>query len=156
MATFDYRFTVDAPQSVVRAFHHDTSVLKKLSPPPIFAQIHSFEPLAEGSQADFTLWFGPFPIHWRAVHSQVSEHGFTDTQVEGLLKKWQHTHLFVDIGGGRTLVNEHIDYEYDRGLRGFIARLLFSPPALYFLFTARKWITRFHVRKLLVETSEVV
>ena len=64
MPTFNYSFEVDAPLTAVSEFHHDTRALKKLSPPPIFAQIHDYEPLGEGSMADFTLWFGPFPIHW--------------------------------------------------------------------------------------------
>jgi ligand-binding SRPBCC domain-containing protein len=45
MSTFDYKFTVNAPVTAVSNFHHDTRILKKLSPPPIFVQIHRFEPL---------------------------------------------------------------------------------------------------------------
>ena len=62
MPVFDYKFTVDAPATAVSNFHHDTRILKKLSPPPIFVQIHRFEPLGEGSKAEFTLWFGPLPL----------------------------------------------------------------------------------------------
>jgi ligand-binding SRPBCC domain-containing protein len=147
MPTFDYTFTVDAPRSAVRAFHHDTSVLKKLMPPPIFVQIHHYDPLAEGSVAEFTLWFGPFPVRWKAIHSDVGENGFTDTQVNGLLKKWQHTHRFTPISDDVTQVNEHIEYEYESGIRGLIGRLFFSKPALTLLFTIRKLITRREIRK---------
>jgi len=147
MPTFDFSFTVDAPQEAVVAFHHDTSVLKTLSPPPIFVQIHSYEPLAEDSIANFTLWFGPFPVHWQAIHSNVNENGFTDTQARGPLKRWQHTHRFSAKGDGITQVDEHIDYEYDNGIRGLTGRLLFSKPALYLLFTARKLITRRQINK---------
>jgi ligand-binding SRPBCC domain-containing protein len=142
MPTFDYIFTVDAPQVVVVAFHQDASVLKTLTPPPIFAQIHNYEPLGENSVANFTLWFGPFPIHWRAIHSNVNENGFTDTQARGPLKRWQHTHRFRAIDDEVTMVSEHIDYEYQSGLQGLTGRLIFSKPALYLLFTARKLITR--------------
>ena len=147
MPTFDYTFTVDAPQAAVARFHSDTSALKVLTPPPIFAQIHGFEPLAEGSKADFTLWFGPLPIHWQAVHSNVDENGFTDTQARGPLKRWQHTHRFTAVSDDVTLVSEHIEYEYERGLWGLLGRLLFSPPALTLLFTARKYITRREIGK---------
>lgn len=142
MPTFDYTFTVNAPQDAVLAFHQDTRVLKILTPPPLYAQIHSYEPLAEGAEANFTLWFGPYPIRWTAVHSNVGEDGFTDTQVRGPLKRWQHTHRFSPLSEEVTLVSEHIDYEYHRGVRGLIGRLLFSPLALTLLFTARKVITR--------------
>lgn len=142
MPEFDYTFTVDVPQAAVVAFHHDTSVLKTLTPPPIFVQIHSYEPLGEGSEANFTMWFGPFPIHWKAIHTNVDENGFTDTQVRGPLKRWQHTHRFSAVSDEVTQVSEHIDYEYEGGIRGLTGRLLFSKPALYLLFTARKLITR--------------
>jgi ligand-binding SRPBCC domain-containing protein len=142
MPTFDYTFTVDAPQAAVVAFHHDTSVLKTLTPPPIIVQIHSYEPLSEGSVANFTLWFGPIPIHWKAVHSNVDETGFTDTQDRGPLKRWRHTHRFSAASDNVTIVSEHIEYDYKSGILGLIGRLLFSPPALTLLFTSRKLITR--------------
>lgn len=149
MPVFDYTFEVEAPVDVVSAFHHDTSVLKTLTPPPIFAQIHSFEPLGEGSLADFTLWFGPFPVRWTARHSDVSVNGFTDTQVKGPLKAWRHTHRFTEIAHGRTRVHEHIEYEYADGLAGILNRLMFGRPGLQGLFTARKLITRRHVARMM-------
>jgi ligand-binding SRPBCC domain-containing protein len=149
MPVFDYTFDVDAPVEIVSAFHHDTSVLKTLTPPPIFAQIHEFEPMGEGSLADFTLWFGPFPVHWIARHSDVSVNGFTDTQVEGPLKAWRHTHRFSEIAPGRTRVHEHIEYEYADGFKGILNRLMFGRPGLVGLFTARKLITRRNVAKMM-------
>ena len=62
MPTFEFRFRVPAPLSVVRRFHHDTSALKKLTPPPVFVQLHEIEPLSEGSVSRFTLWMGPLPL----------------------------------------------------------------------------------------------
>jgi ligand-binding SRPBCC domain-containing protein len=79
MTEFKYSFTVQAPVDTVTAFHHDTRVLKQLTPFPIVAQIHDYEPLADKSEAKFTLWFGPIPVRWHAVHSDVSPAGFTDT-----------------------------------------------------------------------------
>ncbi len=147
MLTFDYKFDVQAPLTAVSQFHHDTTVLKKLSPPPIFVQIHAYEPLAEGSRADFTLWFGPLPVHWVAVHSDVSSSGFTDTQANGPLKFWRHTHRFTAVAPDLTRVHEHIEYEHDRSWRGVFSRLLFSKPGLIMLFTARKLLTRYYVGK---------
>lgn len=157
MSVFDYSFTVDAPVELVAAFHHDTRVLKQLTPFPIIAQIHEYEPLADGSEAKFTLWFGPLPIRWHAVHSQVGANGFTDTQVSGPLKSWRHQHRFESIGGARTRVSEHIVYEHDSGLRGLISRLLFARPGLLYLFTARKLLTRRGVSRLMTagQTGQV-
>ena len=148
MQIFDYQFTVNAPQAAVADFHFNASV-KTLTPFPIIVQIHEFEPLAEGSLADFTLWFGPFPVHWRALHSNVNQTGFTDTQLQGPLKQWQHSHRFTAVDNKTTRVSEHIEYEYKPGLAGLINRLMYSAPALTMLFTARKLITRRHVAKLI-------
>jgi ligand-binding SRPBCC domain-containing protein len=146
MATFDFTFLVQAPLTAVSDFHHDTRILKKLTPPPIFCQIHSFEPLAEGSLAEFTLWFGPIPLRWTAVHTQVSPNGFTDTQQKGPMQSWQHTHRFTAQTPTTTQIHEHIEYNHHPGLRGLFTRLLFNTPGLTLLFTARKFITRYHVR----------
>lgn len=148
MQTFDYAFTVNAPVTAVSDLHHDTRILKKLSPPPLFAQIHSFEPLAEGSRAEFTLWFGPLPVRWTAVHLHVGPQGFTDCQEKGPLKFWEHTHRFTAVDVHTAQICEHIEYEHFSGWRGWFSRLLFSKPGLALLFTARKWLTRYHLRRV--------
>ena len=79
MPVFDFSFEVDAPLAVVQEFHHGTSALKQLTPPPTIVQIQSVEPLAEGSISRFTLWVGPLPLRWTAIHKNVSGNGFTGT-----------------------------------------------------------------------------
>lgn len=147
MASFDYSFTVNAPQKAVRAFHHDTSILKTLTPPVIPLQIHMFEPLGNGSKAEFTMWFGFIPIRWRVIHSNVGEQGFMDSMVSGPMKLWRHTHTFHAIDEYTTTVHEHIEYAHPAGLKGLLTRLLFNRPGLTFLFTYRKFITRYKVAK---------
>ena len=95
MPVFDFKCTVQAPLTAVQEFHHDTSALKRLTPPPTIVRLHDIEPLGEGSVSRFTLWVGPLPLKWTAVHKDVSEHGFTDVQTEGPAKKWEHTHTFT-------------------------------------------------------------
>ena len=113
----------------------------------MMAQIHHFDPLANGAIAEFTLWFGLLPVRWRAIHSHVSINGFTDTPQQGPLKHWQHTHRFTAVSSPTTQIHEHIEYAHDTGRRGVLSRLLFAKPGLFLLFTARQWITRFHLRK---------
>ncbi len=143
MAQFDYAFTVRAPLAAVAGFHRDTRALKRLTPPPIFVQLHKVEPLAEGSISEFTLWFGPLPIRWKAVHSGVDPlHGFTDTQALGPMKLWRHTHRFASEAEGCTRVSEHVEYEHYSGPKGWLGRALFAPPALRALFYYRQLATR--------------
>lgn len=142
MPVFDFSFEVDAPQKAVRDFHHDTRALKRLTPPPTIVQLHSVEPLAEGSTSIFTLWIGPLPLRWTAVHRHVSDQGFTDIQTSGPAKRWEHTHSFIPLGSSKTTIQEHIEYEHKSGLWGVVTRVLFSKPNLMIMFTYRKFVTR--------------
>ncbi|MFM8892078.1 MAG: SRPBCC family protein [Planctomycetia bacterium] len=146
MPVFDYSFTVAAPLSAVRDFHRDTRALKLLTPPPTIVRIHSVEPLAEGSVSRFTLWVGPVPLHWKAVHRGVTDHGFTDVQAEGPAARWEHTHTFVPLSAATTEIREHIEFEHARGWWGLFTRLLFSRPNLWLMFTYRAIVTRRHLR----------
>ena len=147
MPVFDFSFTVDAPLSAVRDFHRDTSALKRLTPPPTFVRLISIEPLAEGSVSKFVLWVGPLPLRWTAVHRDVSDRGFTDVQAAGPAAAWAHTHTFTPLSDGRTRIDEHIEFEHKTGLWGIITRLLFSKPNLWLMFSYRRFVTRWFLRR---------
>lgn len=149
MNVFEYEFTVDAPLTAVSAFHYDTTALKKLALPFTFVQLHKVEPMGEGSVSEFTMWLGPIPVHWRAIHSNVSERGFTDTQdpEQGPAAYWQHTHTFTPLNDQQTRVHEHIKFEHKPGAAGLLTRFLFSKPNLHVLFGYRQWATQRAVKK---------
>lgn len=147
MPSFDYEFAVNASLAAVSEFHHDTSALKILTPPPTIVQLHEVEPLSEGSVSRFTLWVGPLPMKWTAVHRGVSQSGFTDVQAEGPALKWEHTHTFRPLTPARTIISEHIDYDHKRGLWGLVTRALFARPSLYLMFSYRKLATRWHLSR---------
>ena len=147
MPVFDYRFRVHASLQAVRDFHRDTSALKRLTPPPTIVQLHDIEPLGEGSISRFTLWFGPLPLRWKAIHRGVSDQGFTDVQAEGPAKKWEHTHTFVPVAAKTTEIHEHIEYEHQQGFWGIVTRILFARPNLFLMFTYRKCATRWYLRR---------
>jgi ligand-binding SRPBCC domain-containing protein len=142
MPIFTAEFTVDAPLEAVADFHRDTRALKVLSPPPMFVQLHRVDPMAEGSISEFTLWLGPIPMRWRAIHRQVSLAGFTDTQESGPLGTWRHTHRFEALDERKTRVQDRIEYQHRPGIKGLISKLLFNQAGLTALFTYRKWATR--------------
>jgi len=148
MPIFDYRFRVSAPVEAVSEFHFQTGILKALTPPLMIMQVHRFDPLADGSVGEFTMWMGPIPVRWVALHSNVSPTGFTDTQTSGPMKFWQHTHRFNVISSTETEVHEHIEYEHHSGLKGLWSRMLFPRPALFALFTWRAFVTRRAVRRI--------
>ena len=145
MPVFDFKFTVRAPLKAVQEFHQDTSALKRLTPPPTIVRLHKIEPLGEGSVSRFTLWVGPLPLNWTAVHKHVAKTGFTDIQSEGPARKWEHTHTFTPIGDDETEIHEHIEYEHKSGFWGLVTRILFAKPNLYLMFSYRKLVTRWHL-----------
>ena len=147
MPTFDFRFLVEASLPAVREFHHDTRALKRLTPPPTLVQLHEVEPLGEGSVSRFTLWVGPLPLRWTAVHRDVSQTGFTDIQAEGPARRWEHTHRFTAISPQLTEIHEHIEFEHKSGFWGVVTRMLFAYPNLWLMFTWRKFVTRFFLRR---------
>ncbi len=142
MPTLDHTFIVRAPLSAVAEFHRDMRVIKQLTP-PLIIQLHKFEPMAENSVSEFTMWFGPLPMRWVAVHFNVDPlRGFTDRQASGPLKSWRHTHTFIAEGDEVTRVSDHIEYEHDDGVRGLFTRLLFPLFGLRLVWAYRALVTR--------------
>jgi ligand-binding SRPBCC domain-containing protein len=150
MPIFSIQYTVPATLERVAEFHRDPLALRKLSPPPVILQIRRVEPLAEGSISEFTMWFGPFPVRWKARHAEVDRlHGFKDIQVSGPMLRWQHTHHFSRVDRQNSRVSEHVSYEYRPGWRGWWTRLLFSPLSLRYMFAFRSW----QLKRILADKS---
>ena len=147
MKRFTHRIRVKAPLGKVAAFHHDTRALKRLTPPPVIVQLHEFEPLGENSRADFTLWMGPLPVRWNAVHSAVEPgRGFTDTQIKGPFKSWVHRHSFHPIDESHTEVLDEIQAEPgSHWLWGSVSRFMWL--SLPVLFDHRERVTKAALEK---------
>jgi ligand-binding SRPBCC domain-containing protein len=145
-ADYHHAFRVRAPVRAVAEFHRHVRVLKQLTPFPIFIHFNHVEPMGEGSTVDFTLWFGPVPVRWVAVHSDLGPEGFTDTQVEGPFEHWVHRHEFIEIDEHSTEVVDDIQAEHGRfPWKGLISR--FMRITLPILFAYRAWRTRQIVEK---------
>lgn len=143
MKIFERSFLVSKPLQAVADFHASPLALKRLSPPGVFVQFLQVEPLAEGSLAEFRMWFGPLPLRWRARHHDVQPLvGFVDVQEQGPLLSWQHRHKFEAVAASLTRVSDRIEYAHYPGWRGLWTRILFSRLGLRILFTYRAWATR--------------
>jgi ligand-binding SRPBCC domain-containing protein len=142
MKRYFHRFLVQAPLDRVARFHHDSKALKLLTPPPIFFQARSIEPMGENSKAEFIMWIGPIPVHWLAIHSEVDwSKGFIDTQVQGPFEHWVHRHAFCEISEGVTEVADEIHAMPGNGFwHGILSRLMWVNLPL--LFAYRGWKTR--------------
>ncbi len=147
MRTFEHRFRVAAPIEAVANFHSDTRALRILTPPPMLVRFNEVEPLAEGSRADFTLWAGPMPIRWVAVHSNVVRlEGFEDTQEQGPYDYWHHKHKFIALDDKSTAVVDEIEARFGKGiLNGLVSRFMWL--TLPLLFAYRGWRTKRELEK---------
>eukprot|EP01111_Echinosteliopsis_oligospora_P019222 TRINITY_DN9180_c0_g1_i1.p1 TRINITY_DN9180_c0_g1~~TRINITY_DN9180_c0_g1_i1.p1 ORF type:complete len:103 (+),score=17.10 TRINITY_DN9180_c0_g1_i1:223-531(+) len=101
------------------------------------------------------MWFGPIPIYWVAVHSNVTENGFIDSQQQGPMKFWMHTHSFEEgPEAGTTTLRDKIEYEHQGGLKGLFTKALFNTMSFKLMFLYRKLYlqyildTRSHAEKL--------
>jgi ligand-binding SRPBCC domain-containing protein len=130
------RFNVSLAQLI--AFHENPSNLPKLTPPPIFIHIQrdNRSSLSEG-EIEFTLWFGPFPVTWLALHEPgPTGHSFADLALNSPLDYWRHEHIFEQLENGVALV-DRVSYAHKPGFRGIVTRLFFGKIPLVILFNYR-------------------
>jgi ligand-binding SRPBCC domain-containing protein len=140
MRQFRHEFQVNAPIERVAEFHSSTEALKLLTPPPLFVKFNLIEPMGEGSRADFTLWFGPIPIHWIANHTDVHPtDGFTDTQVEGPFQTWIHRHTFTQMTTDMTKIIDEIEGQpSDHLFSGIVSRFMWLTLPILFSYRAQQ------------------
>lgn len=140
MRHYHHEFQVNAPVERVAGFHRSTEALKSLVPPPLFVSFNYIEPMGEGSRSDFTLWFGPIPVRWVAVHSQVNPvEGFTDTQVEGPFQTWVHNHTFEKISHNSTKIKDTIEGQpSNHPFWGLVSRFMWYTLPILFSYRARQ------------------
>lgn len=140
---FEKRSVFKTTAEKLTAFHQDPTALGKLTPPPIFMQLHhdGRTSLTEG-ELEFTLWFAVIPIRWRARHEPVTAGvGFADLQLSGPMAYWRHEHLFEPAEGGMALI-DRVTLAHKPGLKGWLTRLMFDGLPLRFLFFYRHMRTR--------------
>jgi ligand-binding SRPBCC domain-containing protein len=142
MKLYQHKFVVNAPISKVAEFHRNPDALKKLTPPPVFVQLHSAQKMSEGSMIDFTLWLGLLPLRWKAIYNDVqSMAGFTDRMLTGPYLEWEHQHRFAELNSNQTLVLDTVRATLGKHLLwGLISRLMWM--SLPFLFAYRALQTR--------------
>ena len=142
---FKHNFKVDAAIVDIVQFHQDPSALKQLTPPGSFLKLHTLEPLAENSIADFTLYLGFLPIRWIARHKDVNfPQEFTDVQEEGPFKSWRHRHCFINHGDS-TEVQDEITLEFAPNFpQNLVGRFIWL--TLPVLFAYRAWKTKVSIQ----------
>ena len=97
------------------------------------------EEIFEGMKIDYIVKpVLKVPVHWQTEIIKVNRGlSFTDTQLKGPYKIWEHTHIFKAVTGG-VLMNDIIHYQLPFGIIGNIAHGLFVRKKIENIFTYRK------------------
>jgi ligand-binding SRPBCC domain-containing protein len=107
---YHHRFLVRASLASVSEFHSRAKSMAAITPLPIIIQMkHAPATLAEEDVMDFTMWLGPFPIHWLARIQDVSAIGFTDRQLEGPFAEWVHQHIFEAVDEQSSVILDEVN-----------------------------------------------
>jgi ligand-binding SRPBCC domain-containing protein len=113
--------TVPLPIGDAFRFFEDPQNLKLLTPDWVRLRITD-RPVAlrAGAEISYSIrWMG-LPLRWRTRFAQYDPpHGFTDAQLRGPFKKWEHTHTFVPEGESTRIVDD-LEYELPFGALGEI------------------------------------
>jgi ligand-binding SRPBCC domain-containing protein len=141
---FEKETRIDAPPSVVFAFHESPGALQRLTPPWERVElVEGGDSLRPGSRVVLSVPVGPMRVRWVAEHTEY-EPGrmFADRQVEGPFASWYHRHLCLDDGRGGTLLRDEVDYEPPLGALGRWLGRGFIRAKLEKMFDYRHEVTR--------------
>lgn len=141
--TYEKRSVFNTTIEAITQFHDAPETMPKLSPPPIFVQIKRDERTSlTAGELEFTLWFGPIPIHWIARHQPgPTPTSFADLMVKGPLEYWRHEHIFEETADGVALT-DRVTMIHKPGVPGLLTRLMFDGIPLRILFFYRHLRTR--------------
>ena len=117
---------VPRPLEEVFGFFSDARNLQKITPPWLNFQILTAEPIdiQPGTLLDYRLKWHGFGIRWRTrIVTWNPPHAFTDEQIRGPYRLWNHTHTFTTEAGGTRMVDA-VNYQLPLGILGAIAHRL--------------------------------
>ena len=123
---------VALPAERAFAFYADALNLEAITPPWLrFRILEAPRTLERGSLLAYQLRLFGLPIRWRTeIVEWRPPIGFTDVQLAGPYRRWEHTHRLHRVDGG-TEIYDHVVY-----------RLPYEPLAgLLAPVTVRRWLT---------------
>jgi ligand-binding SRPBCC domain-containing protein len=119
---------VEVPIERAFDFYGDALNLEPMTPPWLHFQVTNEGPIlmGAGTLLDYRLKLHGMPIRWRTrIETWERPTRFTDTQLSGPYKVWDHTHTFEPDGDGATVIHDRVRYALPLGPLGALAHLLF-------------------------------
>ncbi|WP_207514685.1 SRPBCC family protein [Longitalea luteola] len=124
------------------AFFSSPNNLARITPPAMdfvtLTQIEDQE-IYTGMRIDYRVkpLFG-IPLHWQTEIVDVNKpFAFTDVQLRGPYRVWEHTHTFTETGNG-VLMQDVVKYKLPFGWLGVLTHALLVRKKLEDLFAYRK------------------
>jgi ligand-binding SRPBCC domain-containing protein len=121
-------------------FYGEIENLERITPPWLRFRILDPRPdrLTAGARLEYTLRLHRFPIRWTTqIDRWEPPHLFTDFQVRGPYRLWEHTHTFEPADGG-TRMTDTVRYAIPYGPLGALAHVAFVRRDLRRIFDFRR------------------
>jgi ligand-binding SRPBCC domain-containing protein len=120
---YEKQSVIDTPAPVLFAWHTRPGAFERLAPPWEHLRIVSRHGgIADGSRLTLELRYGPIKTRWESLHRDfVDGQQFTDVQVAGPFKRWEHTHRIEPVGGAQARLTDHVEYAMPFGPLGAVA-----------------------------------
>jgi ligand-binding SRPBCC domain-containing protein len=132
---------VPVPPERAFDFYADALNLEPMTPPWIHFRVTTPGPIVMGAGTllDYTLRLHGIPIRWQTrIDTWEPPHRFTDTQLRGPYKLWQHTHEFEPTDDRGCEMRDTVRYAIPFGLVGELAHKLFVRRDLERIFDFRR------------------
>lgn len=143
---FQYKTEQFLQVDINKAWHFFSSPknLSAITPPELDFRILSElddQEIYEGMKLDYIVTpLFKIPMHWQTEIIKVKKlHNFTDRQVQGPYRLWEHTHIFKVSGNG-VLMTDIINYKLPFGWIGNLAHSLLIRKKIKYIFTYREKI----------------
>ena len=106
-ATLTRTQIVPRPPAEAFAFFSDPWNLEAITPPWLrFRILNAPDELTRGSLLRYRLRLFGAPISWRTeIARWAPPHAFTDVQLSGPYRRWEHDHRFRAVAGGTEIVD---------------------------------------------------
>ena len=139
MPIYEKRSVIDIPAPTLFAWHTRPGAFERLAPPWEHLRIVSRHGgIADGSRLTLELRRGPLKTRWEALHRDFVEgEQFTDVQVAGPFRKWEHTHRVEPSGARQSTLIDQVRYALPFGPLGAIAGGPFAKRMMDRLFAFR-------------------
>ncbi len=123
MPTYEKRSLIDTPAAALFAWHTRPGAFERLAPPWEHLRVLSrYGGISDGSRLTMEIRRGPLKTRWEALHRDfVDGVQFTDVQVAGPFKRWEHTHRVEPAGNGHATLIDVVDYALPLGPLGSLA-----------------------------------